>query len=110
MHMLPAVPWQSSEYLLRGNDEVWHVTVQSNGLTPQQSSSAGHMFLSEPYFLMKTFLAHNQLDLSQQERGNDLAKMKWEVGSRAGTGMGFLDSRVVLCNCDEHSMDANPSY
>lgn len=57
MHMLPAVPWQSSEYLLHDSDEVWHATVQSNGLTPQQSSAAGHMFLPKPYFLMKTFLA-----------------------------------------------------
>lgn len=57
MHMLPTASWQRFEYLLCGNDEVWHATVQSNGLTPQQSSAAGHMFPSEPYFLMKTFLA-----------------------------------------------------
>lgn len=57
MHMLPADPWQCSESILHGNEEVWHATVQSNGLTPRQSSAAGHMFPSEPYFLMKTFLA-----------------------------------------------------
>ena len=68
-------------------------------------SPLNHIFWWKPFWLQP----HKQLELSQQDRGNDLAKMKWQVGSRAGTGMGSLDSRVVLYSCDEYSMNANPS-
>lgn len=69
-------------------------------------SPLNHIFWWKPFWLQP----HNQLELSQQDRGDDLAKTKWQVGSRAATGMGSLDPRFFTAVVDEHSMNANPYY